>query len=87
MRVFENIHIILDGHYHIALYPASQKLYTIVLPWGKYEYQKLPMALCSNLDIIQEKMNKLFNGLDFVRIYINDLLMISNTYLEDYVKK
>ena len=29
------------GCYHIELSPDSKKLYTIALPWGKYEYQKL----------------------------------------------
>jgi hypothetical protein len=33
------------GYYHIELSP-SPEVCTIVLPWGKYEYQKLPMGLC-----------------------------------------
>ena len=33
------------GYYHIELSPDSKRLCTIVLPWGKYEYQKLPMGL------------------------------------------
>ena len=47
------------GYYHIELCPQSKRLCTIVLPWGKYEYQKLPMGLCNSPDIFQEKMNKL----------------------------
>ena len=27
------------GYYHIRLSPDSRKLCTIVMPWGKYEYQ------------------------------------------------
>jgi hypothetical protein len=27
------------GYYHISLSPNSRKLCTIILPWGKYEYQ------------------------------------------------
>ena len=27
------------GYYHITLCPKSRKLCTIVLPWGKFEYQ------------------------------------------------
>ena len=34
------------GYYHIELSPDSKKLCTVVLPWGKYEYQRLPMGLC-----------------------------------------
>jgi len=75
------------GYYHIKLCPFSRKLCTIVLPWGKYEYQKLPMGLCNSPDIFQEKMNDLFAGLDYVRAYIDDLLIISNGTLEDHLQK
>ena len=58
-----------------------------LLPWGKYKYHKLPMGLCNSPDIFQEKMNELFYGLDYVRTYIDDLLIISNKFLEDHIKK
>ena len=45
------------GYYHIELCTESKRLCTIVLPWGKYEYQKLQMGLCNSPDIFQEKMN------------------------------
>ena len=59
------------GYYHIKLYP---KLITISLPWGKYE---LPMGLYNSLDIFQEKNKKLFNDLEFIRTYSDDLSIIS----------
>ena len=78
------------GYYHIELDTISQKLCTIVLPWGKYQYQKLPMGLCNSPDIFQEKMNELFVGLDNVRAYIDDLLILStksfDKHLEDLDK-
>ena len=75
------------GYYHIQLDPASKKLCTIVLPWGKYEYNKLPMGLCNSPDIFQEKMSELFYGLDYVRAYIDDLLIIINGTYEDHLEK
>ena len=33
------------GYYHIRLDRDSQKIYTILLPWGKYSYQRLPMRI------------------------------------------
>ena len=78
------------GYYHIELDTISRKLCTIVLPWGKYQYQKLPMGLCNSPDIFQEKMNELFVGLDNVRAYIDDLLILStksfDKHLEDLDK-
>ena len=47
------------GYYHIELTPNSKRLCTIVLPWGKYEYQRLPMGLCNSPDKFQEKMSSL----------------------------
>ena len=55
------------GYYHIELSPQSKRLCTIVLPWGKYEYQKLPMGLCKSPDIFQERMNSLLQDLLFAR--------------------
>ena len=75
------------GYYHIQLDPSSRKLCTIVLPWGKYEYQKLPMGLCNSPDIFQEKMNELFTGFKYVRAYIDNLLVISNGTWEDQLSK
>ena len=63
------------GYYHIELCPDSKKLCTIVLPWGKYEYQKLPMGLCNAPDIFQENMTNLFRELEYVREYIDNLLI------------
>ena len=52
------------GYYHITLCPISWKHCAIALPWNKFEYL---MGLCNSPDILQEKMNELFNGLEYVR--------------------
>ena len=65
------------GYYHILLTPNASRLCTIVLPWGKYEYLRLPMGLCNSPDIFQEKMSDLMQGLEFVRAYLDDLLVLS----------
>ena len=54
---------------------------------GKYEYQRLPMGLCNSPDIFQEKMSSLMAGLEFVRAYIDDLLVISKGNWEDHLDK
>ena len=45
------------GYYHLELNEHSKELCTIVLPFGKFEYQQIPMGLCNTPDIFQEKMN------------------------------
>lgn len=75
------------GYYHIELSPDSKQLCTIVLPWGKYEYQRLPMGLCNSPDIFQEKMGELVQDLEYVRAYIDDLLIVTSDSFEDHVEK
>jgi len=67
--------------------PRPKKLCTIILPFGKFEYQKLPMGLCSSSDIFQEKMSDLMYDLEFVRAYLDDLLLISKGSYEDHLEK
>ena len=43
------------------------------------------MGLCNSPDIFQEKMNELFNDLDYIRAYIDDLWIISNGNFEDHL--
>ena len=65
------------GYYHIRLTPNASAICTVILPWGKYEYLRLPMGLCNSPDIFQEKMSDLMQGLEFTRAYIDDLLILS----------
>jgi len=65
------------GYYHLLLTPNASRLCTVVLPWGKYEYLRLPMGLCNSPDIFQEKMSELMAGLEFARAYLDNLLIIS----------
>ena len=75
------------GHHHLELSKHSKELCTIVLPFGKFKYQRIPMGLCNSPDIFQEKMNKLFDGLDFVRAHIDDLLCITKGTYQDHLDR
>jgi hypothetical protein len=71
------------GYYTIILYPDSQKVCTIVTPFGKYQYLRLPMGISCSPDIFHEKMSDLMQHLDFVHTYLDDLLVISSGTLDD----
>jgi hypothetical protein len=75
------------GYYHIELTPFSKQLCTIILPFGKYEYQRLPMGLCNSPDIFQEKISELMLGLEFVRAYIDDILVLTHSDWKDHIAK
>ena len=44
------------GYYTITLDRKAQEICTIVTPWGKYSYLRLPMGLMCAPDIFQAKM-------------------------------
>ena len=45
------------------------------------------MALCHSPEIIKEKLNKLLNGLEYVRAHIDNSSIISNSNFGDYLNK
>lgn len=75
------------GYYHIELHPDSRKYCTIVFPFGKYEYLRLPMGLCNSPDIFQEHMSELMCELEYVRAYIDDVAILSTTTWDDHLEK
>ena len=75
------------GYYTIRLDPDASKICTIVLPWGKYSYKRLPMGISGSPDIFQEKMSNLMATLEYVRTYLDDLLVISKDDFNDHLDK
>jgi hypothetical protein len=73
------------GYYTIRLDPDAQKICTIVLPWGKYSYLRLPMGIAGAPDIFQEKMSDLMRTLEYVRTYIDDLLIITMGTFDEHL--
>jgi RNase H-like domain found in reverse transcriptase/Reverse transcriptase (RNA-dependent DNA polymerase) len=45
------------------------------------------MGLCNSPDIFQEKMSELFDGLEFMRTYIDDLLCLTKGSFKDHLEK
>jgi hypothetical protein len=75
------------GYYTIRSDPDASKICTIIFPWGKYSYKRLPIGIAGSPDIFQEKMSKLMETLEYVRAYLDDLLCISKLSLEDHLEK
>jgi hypothetical protein len=74
------------GYYHVPLDEASQKLCSTIFPWAKYKYLRLPMGISNAPDIFQAIMQKLIGHLPFVRVYIDDSLIITVTNYKDHLK-
>jgi hypothetical protein len=70
------------GYYTIRLDPDASKICTIIFPWGKYSYKRLPMGIAGSPDIFQGKMSELMESLEYVRACLDDLLCISKLALK-----
>ena len=64
------------GHYIIRFGPDANKICTFILPWDKYSYLCLHMGISGTPDIFQEETSNLMHSLEYVRRYIDDLLVI-----------
>ncbi len=73
------------GYYTIRLDPDASKICTIIFPWGKYSYLRLPMGIAGSPDIFQAKMSKLIVALEFITTYLDDLLCITKASLDDHL--
>ncbi len=75
------------GYYTIGLDPTAPKMCTIIFPWGKYSHQRLPMGFAGLADIFQAEMGNLMATLEYVRAYIDNLLVITKGSLDDHLDK
>jgi hypothetical protein len=74
-------------YYSIRLDPTASKMCTIIFPWGKYSYKSLPMGFGGSADIFQAQIMDLMASLEFVRVYMDDLLIITRGILEEHLQK
>lgn len=75
------------GQYTIKYDPYAQKICTII-SWGEiYLSLRLLMGIVGFPGIFQAKISELMAILEFVRVYIDDILCISNGSLKDHLNK
>ena len=75
------------AYYNIRLEPDSSIIFTIILPWGEYFCKRLSMGVARSPNIFQEKITGLMSDLEYVRAYIDDLLIISKEFFRDQLTK
>ena len=70
--------------YCFELDDKSSKICTIVTPFGKYRYKRLPMGVKISPDIAQSIMKGIFDDLD-VEVYIDDIGFWSTGTFEEHM--
>jgi hypothetical protein len=72
------------GYYHTSLDLEAQKLCTTILPWGKYQYKRLPMGVKTSPDIFKRIMYELLGDIPNIQVYLDDILITSNGTFEEH---
>ncbi len=75
------------GYYFIRLDPTASEMCTIILPWGKYSYKRLPMGFGGSANIFQAQIMDLMASLKFVQAYMDNLLIIMRGILDNHLQK
>ncbi|MGL5707608.1 MAG: reverse transcriptase domain-containing protein [Aeromonas sp.] len=71
-----------NGYHQLLLSKESRKFTAFVVPGGLYEYTRVPFGLANAPRIFQNVMRKLLGHLNFVRIFLDDILIFSTTIFE-----
>ena len=74
-------------YYHKYLRKEAVNLCTTILPWGNYLYKCLPTGVSNSPEIFQDNLNEMFRVLEFIRVYINDILTISKGDWSGHLEK
>jgi hypothetical protein len=59
---------------------------TYHLPWGKYQYKRLPMGVKTSPDIFQRIMYELLGDIPNIQVYLEDILITSNGTFEEHAE-
>ena len=74
--------------YHITMLdPEASKTCNIIFPRRKCFYLKLRMGISSSPDILQAKLSELMVAMEIIHAYIDDLICIKRTNLDDHLQK
>ena len=64
-----------QGFYQLQFDEASTVLYKMATRYGRYSFKRMPYGISSAPEIFQKSINRIMEGLDGVRIFIDVILI------------
>ena len=70
------------GYWMVVLHPESRKLTCIALPFGRFQWTRLPMGTVVAQDIFQSKLDSIFIGIKGVTGIADDMVIVGRDEME-----
>merc|ERR1712026_127309 len=80
-RVFSRLDLV-KGYFQVPVAEASRAKTAVVTPFGTYQFNYMPFGLKNAGATFQRLMDSIFGDLDYVFIYLDDILISSGTAAE-----